>query len=89
MSEIIKEGETLTDIALESSKWRHRRRMAYASIIGILTIAVLSLVRSSYIPDERLTAASDVLGWVLIALAGIVVAYFGNNAMEASMKKGK
>ena len=83
MSEKLDEGQALTSITLENRKWKHRRLMSYMSLYAIFVIAILLLMETPFVPQDRLALIADPIGWVVITLGGIVVAYFGFNVMEA------
>lgn len=63
--------------------WRHRRRIAYVSVIALLTMmAALFLDR---VPTH-LQELAQALVWVF---ATLVLGYIANSAVEAFAKRGK
>lgn len=56
----------------DSARWKHRRRMAYASLGGVLGIAARAAFGDA-IPE----ANEGILGAALWALAAVVGAYMG------------
>ena len=55
---------------LAKTRFRHRRRMAYIALAGILLFSLLSVLRE---PSPDVT-------WINTTLAAIVVAYYGASA---------
>jgi len=85
---ILKEGETLSDIELENRKWANRRRMSYASMAGLMVMMLLILIDNPLVSIARITAGEGIIGWVAIGFTSIVIAYFGFNTLQSTMKKG-
>lgn len=63
--------------------WRHRRRIAYVGVLGIL-LTLLAVVLDR-IPEHLLELAQSLV-WVFSLL---VLGYIANNAVEAFANRGK
>lgn len=57
------------------TQWRHRRRMAYISLVGILTVTAFIL--SPWSELDRLSVVSEMVTWFYFAMASVVGAYMG------------
>lgn len=57
------------------TRWVHRRRMAYASLISIFIVTAYLL--STWVDNERINALSDIIEWFYFSMASIVGAYMG------------
>lgn len=68
------------------SQWKHRRRMAYMSLISI--IAVTGIMLGPWVPVERVEKLSDLISWFYFSLASIVGAYMGFATWSAKQAKG-
>lgn len=68
------------------SQWKHRRRMAYASLVSI--IAVTFILLGPWVPVERVERLSDLISWFYFSLASIVGAYMGFATWSAKFSKG-
>ncbi len=82
----------MTEIVGEpKSRWKHRRRMAYASMVGLF-VAVLFLGLFAVLgPDEvfdRLSKVGMILSTILFGLVSIVGAYVGFATLD-DMNKDK
>lgn len=78
-----------TELELETSKWIHRRRMAYVCLGAILVIILGSFMLAIYRPDvvDSIMKISEILNWGIGALASVVGAYVGF-ATWYDIKKG-
>lgn len=68
------------------SRWKHRRRMAYLSLLSI--IAVTAILLGPWVPVERVEKLSDLISWFYFSLASIVGAYMGFATWAAKLDKG-
>jgi hypothetical protein len=68
------------------TRWKHRRRMAYASLVSI--IAVTAVLLGPWVPVERVEKLSDLISWFYFSLASIVGAYMGFATWSAKLSKG-
>lgn len=68
------------------SQWKHRRRMAYASLVSI--IAVTFILLGPWVPVDRVEKLSDLISWFYFSLASIVGAYMGFATWSAKVSKG-
>lgn len=68
------------------ARWKHRRRMAYASLVNI--IAVTFILLGPWVPIERVDKLSDIISWFYFSLASIVGAYMGFATWSAKLNKG-
>lgn len=68
------------------SQWKHRRRMAYLSLLSI--IAVTAVLLGPWVPVERVEKLSDLISWFYFSLASIVGAYMGFATWSAKSAKG-
>ena len=68
------------------SQWKHRRRMAYISLYGI--IAVTAVLLGPWVPVDRVAKLSDLISWFYFSLASIVGAYMGFATWSAKSAKG-
>lgn len=64
------EREKLHDHPDPSIRWRHRRRMAYMSMIGLLLYPVLFVITEN-------VALAEIAWPVMVTLGGVVGAYVG------------
>lgn len=70
-------------LKLESRKWRHRRRMAYISLLTLIGI----LTSTFFVTLSPVQAG--IIEWGLILLGGIVGAYMGAATFEHLGKKNE
>jgi hypothetical protein len=68
------------------SQWKHRRRMAYASLVSIIAVTLILL--GPWVPVERVEKLSDLISWFYFSLASIVGAYMGFATWSAKFTKG-
>jgi len=68
------------------SQWKHRRRMAYASLVSIIAVTLILL--GPWVPVERVDKLSDLISWFYFSLASIVGAYMGFATWAAKFSKG-
>jgi hypothetical protein len=68
------------------SQWKHRRRMAYASLVSIIVVTFILL--GPWVPVERVERLSDLISWFYFSLASIVGAYMGFATWAAKLGKG-
>ena len=68
------------------SQWKHRRRMAYASLVSIIAVTLILL--GPWVPVERVEKLSDLISWFYFSLASIVGAYMGFATWSAKFIKG-
>lgn len=68
------------------SRWKHRRRMAYVSLVSIIAVTLILL--GPWVPVERVDKLSDLISWFYFSLASIVGAYMGFATWSAKVGKG-
>lgn len=68
------------------SQWKHRRRMAYTSLISI--IVVTGVLLGPWVPVDRVEKLSDLISWFYFSLASIVGAYMGFATWSGKLNKG-
>lgn len=68
------------------SRWKHRRRIAYTSLISIIVVTFVLL--GPWVPVERVEKLSDMISWFYFSLASIVGAYMGFATWSAKLSKG-
>ena len=68
------------------SQWKHRRRMAYASLVSIIAVTLILL--GPWVPVDRVEKLSDLISWFYFSLASIVGAYMGFATWSAKFTKG-
>lgn len=68
------------------ARWKHRRRMAYASLVSM--IVVTGVLLGPWVPVERVAKLSDLISWFYFAMASIVGAYMGFATWSAKSIKG-
>ena len=56
-------------------RWKHRRRLAYMSMLSIL--AVTFYIMGPWMPIERVSVLGDVISWFYFTMASIVGTYMG------------
>jgi hypothetical protein len=61
------------------TRWKHRRKMAWASLGSIIIVTFLILF-TDFTTVERLKVLSDVITWYYFSCASVVGAYMGFNA---------
>jgi len=66
------------------SKWKHRRRMAWVSL---LLMVVMTISLFFFIPEAKLDKLEDVISWAYMAFASIVGAYMGLATFEGVKNK--
>jgi len=59
---------------LENRKWKHRRRMAYISLVSIIVVTLLVFFS---VDSERLEILKEPITWFYFSMASIVGAYMG------------
>jgi len=69
--------DTSADPEVEAKKWKHRRRMAYSSLIGLFVLLIKVLL-----DPTGLTAVMDIVKALLYAFAAIVMSYMGLSTFE-------
>jgi hypothetical protein len=57
------------------TRWVHRRRMAYMSLISIFIVTGYLL--GPWVTDTRVDVLSDIIEWFYFSMASIVGAYMG------------
>lgn len=65
----------LADDPNHPTRWRHRRRMAYLALYGMLGVTLAML--TPLIGIDRITALKDVIDTFYFSMAAIVGAYVG------------
>lgn len=68
------DNATPSEIAIESQRWKHRRRMAYVALYSIIVVMALCLF---YLDKDRINVLQNVLNWFFTVMGTIVTAYFG------------
>lgn len=68
------------------SQWKHRRRMAYMSLVSIIGVTLILL--GPWVPVERVAKLSDLISWFYFSLASIVGAYMGFATWSGKQSKG-
>jgi len=64
------------DPALDKKRWQNRRRMAWVSLISIVSVTGLILF-TNLVPESRLQILSEVITWFYFSLASVIGAYMG------------
>lgn len=68
-------------ILMENRRWRNRRRMAWLSLLTLISTGALSIF---YITEERMPVIENVIITILFVLAGVVGAYMGLATLSES-----
>lgn len=74
-SEEVAMAQQLLEIDLREQKAEAQKKMAWAAIVSMIVFTVLLF--SPWVPAERVSAVSDLLGLFYLAQAGVVGAYMG------------
>lgn len=69
---------------LISNRWKHRRRMAYISLLSILIVTYFLLFK---IPIEKIKVLENVVTWYYITMSSIIGAYLGFATLDDKWKK--
>ena len=72
------------DIELTKKRWKNRRRMAWLSLISMVTITCLILF-TELVPETRLVILKEVITWYYLTCASIIGSYMGFTTL-ASIK---
>jgi uncharacterized membrane protein YhaH (DUF805 family) len=64
------------DIALNKRRWKNRRRMAWISLISMITVTVLILF-TDIVSESRLAILTEVITWFYFSCASIIGMYMG------------
>lgn len=80
-SEIIKHPDPNT-------YWKHRRRLCYIAFFVAIIQTVLLVFLAMHNPDA-IVALGSVIGWSYGLYTAIVLAYYGNTAVEEYAKNKK
>lgn len=79
-------NECMNDVEAMRARWRNRRRMAWLSLLSMITVTCLILF-TKIVPETRLTILSDVITWFYFSCASIIGMYMG--ATTWASVKGK
>ncbi|CAB4141265.1 hypothetical protein UFOVP410_104 [uncultured Caudovirales phage] len=69
---------------LISNRWKHRRRMAYISLLSILIVTYFLMFK---IPIEKIKVLENVVTWYYITMSSIIGAYLGFATLDDKWKK--
>lgn len=62
-------------ISSMSAKMKNQRKMAYIALGSIIGVTLILL--TPFVPESRILALSDPLGWFYISMASLVGTYMG------------
>lgn len=65
-------------------RWKHRRRMAYISLVSILIMTYLILF---IVPLNRLDKLDELITWFYIVMGSIIGAYVGFATFDDKWRK--
>jgi type II secretory pathway component PulM len=71
---------------LGSNRWRHRRRMAYTSLIAMLVVTYWCMFEVS---EERLKLLDQIITWFYTIMGAIVTGYLGFATIDDKWKESK
>jgi hypothetical protein len=83
------EKEIETELDLESRKWKHRRVIAFRSMI-IAAVLLIFTVIGAAVDDQistRLSAISDVIVWGIVSFCSLTGAYMGLSTWQENKKR--
>jgi len=67
-------------------RWKNRRRMAYISLLAILTVIGLALF---IVPIERLKVLEEIITWFFFIMGSIIGSYVGFATLDEKWNKEK
>lgn len=60
-------------------KWKHRRRMAYVSLLAMVVMTVSLFF---FVDPERLAKIQDAIGWAYVMFGSIIMSYLGASTWD-------
>ena len=75
----VHERENELSESLEARRWKHRRRLGYASFVSVTILVVLILLAAVFAPNviDSVEKVSDVLSTYVVLAMGVTAAYMG------------
>ena len=73
------------DPALTKMRWKNRRRMAWLSLVSMITVTILILF-TEFVSIERLNVLTEVITWFYFCCASVIGMYMGATTW-ASIKR--
>jgi len=68
---------------LAANRWKHRRRMAYISLLSILVVTYWCLFE---VPPARLKVLDNIITWFYIIMGSVIGAYVGFATLDDKWK---
>jgi dolichol kinase len=84
--EDVVQNDCMNDVEIMRARWKNRRRMAWLSLLSMITVTCLILF-TKIVPETRLVILSDVITWFYFSCASIIGMYMG--ATTWASVKGK
>lgn len=81
-------SKQLTELELESRRWKNRRRMAWISLFYLMLAPVVTGIVVWFSPTPKIETFMQLLEWVMMPFATIVLAYFGFTTWADKNKGG-
>jgi len=75
--DLIKNEELKEEMVIR--KWKHRRRMAYISLMAMLLMTASLFF---FVDPDRLTKIQDAIGWGYVMFGSIVMSYLGASTWD-------
>lgn len=74
--------EEKRQLELEKARWKNRRRMAWISLISIITVTA-TLLFTDIVSEEKIKVMSEIITWFYFACASVIGAYMGFTTWSA------
>lgn len=83
--ELINKDSSTPETISWKVRWKNRRRMAWISLIAMITVTCLILF-TNLVSESRLQILSDVITWFYFSMSSVIGMYMGATTW-ASIKK--
>ena len=69
---------------MHPARWKHRRRMAYSSLISVFVVTAYLLI---WADNDRIAALNNIVEWFYLSMITVVGSYMGFASISAVLNK--
>ena len=71
---------------MHPARWKHRRRMAYSSLISVFVVTAYLLI---WADNDRIAALNNIVEWFYLSMITVVGSYMGFASISAVWNRRK